>query len=149
VTEGASVLDSPSFPFPATVLVVDDEDDLREAMRRMLDRRGFRTLVAAGPVEAESICEHYDGVIDVLLTDLGMPAASGGDLARTLTAMRPDLRVLFVSGLPKDVAVEKGLLQAADPLLQKPFTFEALVTAVRDRLLVALPAVVENAADRV
>ncbi|MEV1288112.1 response regulator [Micromonospora sp. NPDC049679] len=139
--------DYSSFPFPATVLVVDDEDDLREAMRRMLDRRGFQTLVAAGPVEAESLCEHYDGVIDVLLTDLGMPAASGGDLARTLTRMRPELRVVYVSGLPKEVAVDKGLLGPADPLLQKPFTFDALVTAVRDMLMVRSPAVVENAAD--
>ncbi|SDY80464.1 Response regulator receiver domain-containing protein [Micromonospora pattaloongensis] len=131
--------ESATAPFPATVLVVDDEEDLREVMRRMLERRGYRTLTAAGPAEAEVLCEHHDGVIDLLLTDLGMPDASGGDLARTLTRMRPDLRVVFVSGLPAEVAVGKGLLSIDDHLVQKPFTSEALVSAVRDTLLAGAP----------
>jgi len=114
-----------------TVLVVDDEEDLREAMRRMLERRGFATLTAADPIEAEAVCRDHGGTIDLLLTDLTLPGASGGDLARTATSMRPDLRVLYISGLPKDVAVGQGLVGEEAALVQKPFTSDRLAEAVR------------------
>ena len=114
-----------------TVLVVDDEEDLREAMRRMLERRGFATLTAADPAEAEAVCRDHGGTIDLLLTDLTLPGASGGDLARTATSMRPELRVLYVSGLPKEVAVGRGLVAEEAALVQKPFTSDRLAEAVR------------------
>jgi DNA-binding NtrC family response regulator len=114
-----------------TVLVVDDEEDLREAMRRMLERRGFATLTAADPAEAEAVCRDHGGTIDLLLTDLTLPGASGGDLARTATSMRPDLRVLYISGLPKEVAVGRGLVAEEAALVQKPFTSDRLAEAVR------------------
>ena len=114
-----------------TVLVVDDEEDLREAMRRMLERRGFATLTAADPAEAEAVCRDHGGTIDLLLTDLTLPGASGGDLARTATSMRPDLRVLYISGLPKEVAVGRGLVAEEASLVQKPFTSDRLAEAVR------------------
>jgi DNA-binding NtrC family response regulator len=114
-----------------TVLVVDDEEDLREAMRRMLERRGFATLTAAGQAEAEAVCRDHGGTIDLLLTDLTLPGASGGDLARVATSMRPDLRVLYVSGLPKEVAVGRGLVAKEAALVQKPFTSDRLAEAVR------------------
>jgi DNA-binding response OmpR family regulator len=117
-----------------TVLVVDDEEDLREAMRRMLERRGFATLTAADPVEAEAVCRDHGGVIDLLLTDLILPGASGGELARAATSLRPRLRVLFVSGLPKEVAVGRGLLGAEAAMVQKPFTSDGLAEAVRTAL---------------
>src|SRR5256885_7996013 len=88
-----------------TVLVVDDEEDLREAIRRMLERRGFATLTAADPAEAEAVCREHGGTIDLLLTDLTLPGSSGGELARLATSMRPDLRVPFLSRLPKQIAV--------------------------------------------
>lgn len=127
------MLDFPNSP-QATVLVVDDEDDLREAMRRMLERRGFQTLSASDSASAESLCAQHDGTIDVLLTDLGLPTANGGDLARCLVELRPGLRVVYVSGLPKEVAVDKGLLRPEDQLVQKPFTSDSLVDAVRATL---------------
>jgi len=114
-----------------TVLVVDDEEDLREAMRRMLERRGFATLTAADPAEAEAVCRDHGGTIDLLLTDLTLPGASGGDLARTATLMRPDLRVLYISALPKEVAVGRGLVAEEAALVQKPFTSDRLAEAVR------------------
>jgi DNA-binding response OmpR family regulator len=117
-----------------TVLVVDDEEDLREAIRRMLERRGFTTLTAAGPAEAETLCREHGGTIDLLLTDLTLPGGSGGDLARTATSMRPDLRVLFVSGLPKEVAVGRGLVAEEAAMVQKPFTSDRLAEAVRSAL---------------
>ena len=118
----------------ATVLVVDDEEDLRDAMRRMLERRGFSTLLAGDTAQAMDVVRSHSGEIKLLLTDLGLAGGSGGDLARSVTGLLPGLPVLFVSGLPKDVAVEKGLVGAADRLLQKPFTSAGLVDAVREAL---------------
>jgi DNA-binding NtrC family response regulator len=120
-----------------TVLVVDDEEDLREAMRRMLERRGFATLTAADPAEAEAVCREHGGAIDLLLTDLTLPGASGGELARMATSIRPDLRVLYVSGLPKEVAVGRGLVAEEAAMVQKPFTSDRLAEAVHRALELA------------
>ncbi|OLB79264.1 MAG: response regulator [Actinobacteria bacterium 13_2_20CM_2_71_6] len=116
------------------VLVVDDEEDLREAIRRMLERRGFATLTAADPAEAEAVCRDHGGTIDLLLTDLTLPGSSGGELARVATSMRPELRVLFVSGLPKEIAVGRGLVTEEAEMVQKPFTSDRLAEAVRSAL---------------
>ncbi|WP_213453780.1 response regulator [Rhizomonospora bruguierae] len=118
----------------ATVLLVDDEEDLREAMRRMLERRGFATLQAAGPDQAVSLAASHAGRIDLLLTDLGLAGRSGGDLARSVTGLSPQTRILFVSGLPREVAVDKGLVGVDARLLEKPFTSQALVAAVAESL---------------
>jgi CheY-like chemotaxis protein len=117
-----------------TVLVVDDEEDLRDAMRRMLERRGFATLTAGDPAEAEAVCRAYDGAIDVLLTDLTLPGASGGEVARLIQAMRPELRVVYVSGLPRDLAIGNGLVGPDAALVQKPFTSERLAAEIHRAL---------------
>ena len=114
-----------------TVLVVDDEEDLRDIMRRMLERRGFDTLVAGDSEQAIATCRDHQGEIDVLVTDLGLPGASGGDLSRTAVALRPDMGVVYVSGLPKDIAVTKGLIGDDALLVKKPFTSELLIEALR------------------
>ena len=114
-----------------TVLVVDDEEDLRDIMRRMLERRGFDTLVAGDSEQAIATCRNHRGDIDVLVTDLGLPGASGGDLSRTATALRPEMGVVYVSGLPKDIAVTKGLIGNDALLVKKPFTSELLIEALR------------------
>ncbi|HET9517898.1 MAG TPA: response regulator [Actinoplanes sp.] len=114
-----------------TVLVVDDEVDLRDIMSRMLDRRGFRAIVAGDSEQAITTCREHDGDIDVLVTDLGLPGVSGGDLSRTATQLRPDMRVVYISGLPKDIAVTKGLIDADALLVKKPFTADVLVAALR------------------
>ncbi|HEX8630433.1 MAG TPA: response regulator [Catenuloplanes sp.] len=122
-----------------TVLVVDDEEDLRDIMRRMLERRGFDALVAADPDQAVSTCREHSGIIDILLTDLGLPGVSGGELARTALTLRPDLRVVYVSGLPRDVAVDKGLIDPDARLVKKPFTSEVLVATLRSAMAEAPP----------
>jgi DNA-binding response OmpR family regulator len=114
-----------------TVLVVDDEEDLRDIMRRMLERRGFATLVAGDSAQAIAVCEDHPGVIDALVTDLGLPGVSGGDLARTASGLRPDMGVVYVSGLPKDIAVTKGLIDSDALLVKKPFTSDLLLAALR------------------
>jgi DNA-binding response OmpR family regulator len=114
-----------------TVLVVDDEEDLRDIMRRMLERRGFDTLVAADSEQAIAACRDHDGDIQVLITDLGLPGASGGELSRAATALRPGMGVVYISGLPKDIAVTKGLIGDDALLVKKPFTSEVLIEALR------------------
>ena len=117
-----------------TVLVVDDEEDLRDIMRRMLERRGFTTLAAGDPDEATAICREQAGPIDILVTDLTLPGASGGELAKTIRGLRAGIGVVFVSGLPKDIAVGKGEITEDDVLVKKPFTADALLEALRAAL---------------
>ena len=117
-----------------TVLVVDDEEDLRDIMRRMLERRGYATLVAADSEQAIALCREHPGVIDVLVTDLGLPGPSGGDLARTACDLRPEMGVVYISGLPKDIAISKGLIDQDALLVKKPFTSDLLLEALRQIL---------------
>jgi DNA-binding response OmpR family regulator len=114
-----------------TVLVVDDEEDLRDIMRRMLQRRGFDTMVAGDSESAIAACREHAGPIDVLVSDLGLPGASGGELSRAATALRPDMGVVYISGLPKDIAVTKGLIGDDALLVKKPFTSDLLIEALR------------------
>jgi DNA-binding response OmpR family regulator len=114
-----------------TVLVVDDEDDLRDIMRRMLERRGFDTLVAGDSEGAIAACREHEGPIDVLVTDLGLPGVSGGELSRAASALRPDMGVVYISGLPKDMAVNQGLIDGDARLVKKPFASEELIEALR------------------
>jgi DNA-binding response OmpR family regulator len=117
-----------------TVLVVDDEEDLRDIMRRMLERRGFATLTAGDSQQAIAVCREHPGEIDVLVTDLGLPGASGGELSRTATELRPGMRVVYISGLPKEMAVAEGLINADALLVKKPFTTDLLIEALRSVL---------------
>jgi DNA-binding NtrC family response regulator len=124
-----------------TVLVVDDEEDLRDIMRRMLERRGFATLVAGDREQAIAVCRDHPGVIDVLVTDLNLPGDSGGDLARSASELRPEMGVIYISGLPKDLAVTKGLIDEDALLVKKPFTSDLLLGALRSILEQRAPTV--------
>jgi len=117
-----------------TVLVVDDEEDLRDIMRRMLERRGFAILTAGDSLQAIAACREHPGEIDILVTDLGLPGVSGGELSRTATALRPGMRVIYISGRPKDIAVADGLIDADALLVKKPFTTDMLIEALRSVL---------------
>jgi DNA-binding NtrC family response regulator len=117
-----------------TVLVVDDEDDLREVIRRILERKGFSVLVAGDADEAVAVCRDYPGEIHVLLTDLSLPGIRGNELARQAVEVRPGLRVVYVSGTSRDLAVGQGLIEEDAAMLQKPFTSDTLAAAVRQAM---------------
>jgi CheY-like chemotaxis protein len=117
-----------------TVLVVDDEEDLRDIMRRMLERRGFRTLIAGDSQEAIAVCRDHPGEIDLLVTDLGLPGVSGGELSQSARELRPGMRVVYISGLPKDIAVAEGQIEQDAVLVKKPFSTELLIEALRSVL---------------
>jgi two-component system, cell cycle sensor histidine kinase and response regulator CckA len=118
-----------SFPPPrsrATVLVVDDADGLRELVGRLLAVQGYAVLVAANADEALQLFERHAS-IDVLLTDVVMPGASGPELARQLVERRPALRAIYMSGYTEETIIQRGgIFDPRISFLHKPFTSETL-----------------------
>jgi CheY-like chemotaxis protein len=91
-------------------------------------------LVAASGEEARQICQHHDGIIHVLLSDVVMPGMNGPMVAETLTRMRPSLKVVFMSGYTDDIIVRHGGVQNDVPFLQKPFSPERLANTILEVL---------------
>jgi CheY-like chemotaxis protein len=116
------------------VLVVEDEPAIREVTRRILERSGYHVLVAAGGAEALGLAEHHDGRIDLLMTDVVMPRMLGKEVAERLLALRPDAKVLYMSGYARPVLATTGTLDPGVILLEKPFSESALLGAVRQVL---------------
>jgi PAS domain S-box-containing protein len=121
-----------------TVLVVEDEEAVRELVVAALEGGRYRVLAAANSGEAIKSSQEHDGVIHLLLTDVVMPGMSGKTLAEILLEQRPDLRVLFISGYSAEVLAKHGVLEAGINLLEKPFTLSGLRQKVREVL--SLPA---------
>jgi PAS domain S-box-containing protein len=116
-----------------TVLVVEDQDGLREVAKRLLQRQGYTVLAAADAAEAVRLFEQHPS-IDVLLTDVVMPGASGPELTRQLIAQRPALKVIYMSGYTEDAILRHGVLKPGIAFLHKPFTSETLGRKIRDVL---------------
>jgi CheY-like chemotaxis protein len=117
-----------------TILLVEDDQDLRSYVAMVLRERGYEVVQAASGEEALRIVEGYDGVIHLLLTDVIMPGISGRILAEKLTAVHPGLKVLFMSGYPNDSLAHHGVLRAGIALLQKPFTGVKVLEKLRELL---------------
>jgi CheY-like chemotaxis protein len=117
-----------------TVLVVEDQEQVRRVTRKVLEARGYRVLVATNGPQALELSEEYKGTIDILVTDVMMPGMSGRDVAVRLAKRRPKMRVLFVSGYADESIVHHGVLEPGVALLQKPFTADELARKVRDVL---------------
>jgi two-component system, cell cycle sensor histidine kinase and response regulator CckA len=116
-----------------TVLVVEDDESLRELSKRLLQRHGYTVLTAKDSVEALRLFGDNPS-IDVLLTDVVMPGASGPELTRQLIEQRPALRVIFMSGYTEEAMVQHEVLKPGIAFLNKPFTFEALGDKIREVL---------------
>ena len=117
-----------------TILLVEDNEPLREVTREMLKGLGYAVLDSGRPSEAIRTAERHDGTIALLITDMVMPEVSGPVLAKTLAAERPEMKVLYISGYPADPSIEQGELEAGCSLLEKPFTRDGLAKRVRERL---------------
>jgi len=122
-----------------TVLLAEDEDGVRQLTVATLERRGYRVLSAASGEEAIRVASSFDGLIHLLISDVVMPGMKGPELAERLRAMRPGIKVLFVSGYAADVVTPHDLRAAT--LLSKPFSPLALSNAVRSTLDVPLSSV--------
>ncbi len=121
-------------PGSETVLVVEDEAAVLTLSRRALEAQGYVVLAASDPAAALRVVERHGGMIHLLLTDVVMPGLSGRELADRLTAQRPGIRVLYMSGYPGDAVVQHGTLPSGSAFLQKPFSPDGLARKVRDVL---------------
>jgi PAS domain S-box-containing protein len=117
-----------------TILLVEDEDAVRDLTNRVLGSRGYQVLVARDGAEALELASRHEGVIHLLITDVIMPGMSGREVARALTQARPDIRVLYVSGYTDDAVVRHGILEERTPFLQKPYGLDVLARKVREVL---------------
>jgi two-component system cell cycle sensor histidine kinase/response regulator CckA len=114
-----------------TILLVEDEDQIRIVAREILCKQGYHVIEARDAGEAIRQCESYIGVIDLLLTDVVMPLVSGPELAKRLVRTRPGVKVLCMSGYTNDTVVRHGAMEAGIAYLQKPITPDILARKVR------------------
>ncbi len=119
-----------------TILLVEDDDAVRDSAKEMLESLGFRLLVARSASEAMQISREYEGAIQLVLTDVVMPGIGGSRLAIELQKERPDTRFLFMSGYTDDAVLRQGILHSAAPFLQKPFSLRGIAKKV-DQVLKA------------
>jgi PAS domain S-box-containing protein len=117
-----------------TILVVEDEPAMREVTRRILGRNGYEVLLAETPLNALELAGNHDGPIDLLLTDVVMPKMLGKDVAERVRTLRPEVKVLFMSGYARPVLARGGTLEPGVTLLEKPFSELVLLAAVRQVL---------------
>jgi two-component system cell cycle sensor histidine kinase/response regulator CckA len=116
------------------ILLVEDEDNIREPAIEILESKGYKVLSAADAVQALATAEEHAGPIHILVTDVVMPGLSGNQLAQRLLRRRPELRVLYISGYPEDSISHHGVLDADQHFLQKPFPPGQFLEKIREVL---------------
>ncbi|MBI3662326.1 MAG: response regulator [Acidobacteria bacterium] len=117
-----------------TILVAEDEEAIRTLTCEFLQLSGYAALGAASPAEALLLAERHEGRIPLLVTDVVMPGMSGRDLAKRVKQLRPEIKILFVSGYPDQAIVRHGVLDGGISFLPKPFSRYDLLRTVRDIL---------------
>jgi two-component system, cell cycle sensor histidine kinase and response regulator CckA len=117
-----------------TVLVVDDDEQVRQVAVAILRRQGYNVLEAATPGDALLTCEQFEGRVHLLVTDVVMPRLSGIQLWERLAPLKPDMKVLFVSGYADDAIVDYGVLSSEFAFAQKPLVPAQLLAKVRSVL---------------
>ncbi len=126
-----------------TILLVEDEQLVRDLARGILLTSGYKVLEAPHGGEALLICESYKGPIHLMLTDIVMPHVNGKELYERVSPLRPEMKVLFMSGYTDEALPESGRLEPESPFIEKPFTPDALTVKLRqildERALIELP----------
>jgi len=117
-----------------TVLLVEDATAVRSVIRQVLERLGYTVLDAADGQLALEVAARHHGPIDLVITDIVMPALGGREMAERLRKVRPEIRILYTSGYTDDAIVRSGVLDAQFVFMQKPFTPETLAAKVREAL---------------
>jgi len=117
-----------------TILLVDDEDELRNATVEYLEACGYRVLKARNGGEAIQTADQFDGKISVLITDIVMPKTNGRGLLDHIRKTRPETKVLVISGYADDAVIRHGIFLESTCFLQKPFTFQLLGSKIRKLL---------------
>ena len=121
-------------PGTETILLAEDEANLRYLARQFLEKQGYKVIEAADGAVAMQIAVAHEGVIHLLLTDVIMPGMNGRELAQRISEIRPQTKVLYMSGYTENVIGHNGTLDAGVRLLQKPFTLRDLKSKVREVL---------------
>ena len=114
-----------------TILVVEDEDLVRDVANRILMRNGYRVLMARGGSEALDVIASQGDQIDVLLTDVVMTGLNGNEIAERVVKLHPHIRVLYMSGYPEFVITSQGTIEPGVRLISKPFVEPELLDNVR------------------
>jgi len=117
-----------------TILLVEDDPQLRQLSSSVLEHCGYKVLVASGPDEGLAISKSAVNEIRLLITDVVMPGMNGRQLAEQIVKNSPDIRVLYISGYTNNAIVHYGVLDEGLWFLPKPFTLSALVSKVREVL---------------
>jgi CheY-like chemotaxis protein len=117
-----------------TILLVEDQDEVRAIAQLTLTRHGYVVVSAANGEEALRVLKGHARRIDLLLTDVIMPGQSGRELVERVRELRADIRVLYTSGYTDDAIVRRGALEPGAAFLQKPFTPDVLLRKVREVL---------------
>ena len=141
----AAEADQPS-PGHETILLVEDEENLRRLARQSLENQGYSVIDAPDGATAIQISQAHQGPIHLLLTDVIMPGMNGRELANKVSPTRPEMRVLYMSGYTENHIGHNGTLDEGITLLQKPFTLPALKAKVREMLDTPLPQEIQMSA---
>ncbi|HLJ10355.1 MAG TPA: response regulator [Planctomycetaceae bacterium] len=139
---------SPEVKLPKqwTLLLVDDDAAVRQSLFSALLNFDFTIIQAAGPEEALIQCTHHDGPIDLALIDMSMPRMWGDELAKLVARIRPEMRIVFISGYSTDYLFHRGVLRPDDLFIQKPCKPVVMVKTLID-MLDPQPATVVPSAD--
>jgi two-component system cell cycle sensor histidine kinase/response regulator CckA len=132
----ANVITEPATGAPPdeTILMVEDEDDLRLITSRILTRAGYHVLAASGGAQAVHLAQTHPGPIHLLLTDVIMPKMTGNEVAARIRTIRPEIPVLYMSGYAQPVLTENGTLPDGVIIIEKPFTSHELLERVHNHL---------------
>ncbi|HEY1272689.1 MAG TPA: PAS domain S-box protein, partial [Terriglobales bacterium] len=125
---------APTLGGSETILLVEDEDGVRALITLFLERNGYNVFAARNAEDALSLCERSQDTMHLLLTDLVLPKMGGRELAEQVTAARPNIKTLFISGYTDDAVLRHGVLASRAAFLQKPFSMEVLLQKVREVL---------------
>jgi len=117
-----------------TVLLAEDEEKVRRLAAGILEKQGYKVLVASDGEESLSVCREYKEPIQLLLTDVMMPKMSGRDLAKQFGQYHPETKVLYMSGYTDNAIAHYGVLEEGGEYLQKPFAVDALLRKVGEVL---------------
>jgi DNA-binding NtrC family response regulator len=117
-----------------TILVVEDNEEVRKVTARILKMQGYRILEASNEDDAFSIGDQHDGPIHLIVTDIVMPKMHGPELAKHLSSSYPEMKVIYMSGHVENVISHHGILEKGMEYIQKPFTINGLVRKAREVL---------------